>query len=217
MSITELREQLVAAGRELYERGLQTTRSGNISARERDRFLITRTGANLGRLAETDLIPVEVAERARIAAGASCESPVHRAIYNMTEALAIVHAHPIHAIALAEISSDEYILPVHNEGLAGLKRIPIVDTTVLGLDIGEEPRAIVTALKSSCAVVVRNHGAFTIGESIEQAFYKMLLLEDTCHIKVLAQARTQTANKPSVVRKSGAAVRNGSARIAGSN
>ncbi len=196
MGTCELRKQLVAIGKELYSRGLQTTRSGNISARDGNRFLITKTGANLGRLLESDLVSVDLTQPAPICLEASCETPVHRAIYNATDALAIVHAHPIHAIALAEISSEDSILPMHNEGIVGLKSIPIVDTTVLGLDIGEEPRAIVGALCRSCAVVVRNHGAFVAGGSIREALYKMLLLEDTCTIKLLTHAHSVISANP---------------------
>jgi L-fuculose-phosphate aldolase len=217
VGITELREQLVAVGKELYDRGLQTTRSGNLSVRDLDTFLITKTGANLGRLAESDLISVDLSQHAPISSDASCESLVHRAIYNTTDALAIVHAHPIHAIALAAISSENGIMPIHNEGLVGLKRIPIVDTTVFGLDIGEEPGAIVAALTQSCTVIVRNHGAFATGSSLDQALYKMLLLEDTCQIEILAHARTKTSTPRKVLAKSETPVRNGTTRLAQSN
>lgn len=217
MDTTELREQLIAVGKELYDRGLQTTRSGNISVRDREQFLVTKTGANLGRLAQSDLICVDITRHAPISREASCESPVHRAIYYTTEARAIVHAHPVHTIALAEILSENGILPVHNEGIVGLKWIPIVDTTVLGLDIGEEPSAIVSALTKSCVVVIRNHGAFAIGGSLDQALYKMLLLEDTCQIKILAHSGTRTVAAPRALPKSDAAVRNGAARLIKSN
>ncbi len=188
MSNTDYREQLITVGKELYNRGLQTTRSGNISVRNGEHFLITKTGTNLGQLLESDLVSVDIQQHVPISADASCESPVHRAIYNATDALAIVHAHPIHAIALAEIANNASLLPVHNEGLAGLKRIPIVDTTVLGQDSGEEPSAIAAALAKYCSVVVRNHGAFTAASSLSQALYKMLLLEDSCRIVFLVQS-----------------------------
>jgi len=184
----DYREQLIAVGKELYLRGLQTTRSGNLSVRIGDQFLITKTGSNLGRLSESDLISVETRQCATIPGGASCESPVHRSIYNAADARAIVHAHPIHAIALAQISNGDNIRPIHNEGLVGLKQIPIVGTTVPGEDSGEEPDAITTALSEWCSVVVRNHGAFTVGTSPDQALYKMLLLEDTCHMVFLVQS-----------------------------
>jgi L-fuculose-phosphate aldolase len=183
----DYRKQLIAVGRELYLRGLQTTRSGNISVRIGDQFLITKTGSNLGRLTESDLITVETRQSKPIPKGASCESPVHRSIYNVSDAGAIVHAHPIHAIALAQISNVDSIRPIHNEGLVGLKRIPIVNTTVPGKDSGEETGAISISLTEWCSVVVRNHGAFTVGNTPDEALYKMLLLEDTCHIVFLAQ------------------------------
>jgi L-fuculose-phosphate aldolase len=184
----DYREQLIAVGKELYLRGLQTTRSGNISVRIGDQFLITKTGSNLGRLSESDLITVEMRHCTTIPAEASCESPVHRAIYNATDARTIVHAHPIHAIVLAQISNGDNIRPIHNEGLVGLKQIPVVGTTVPGEDSGEEPGAIAMALSEWCSVVVRNHGAFTVGNSPDQALYKMLLLEDTCHMVFLVQS-----------------------------
>jgi L-fuculose-phosphate aldolase len=169
------RGQLIAVGRELYDRGLQTTRSGNISVRDGDQFLITKTGTNLGRLKDSDLIDVDLRPNLPISPAASCESPVHR------------------AIALAEISTADGIQPIHNEGLAGLKWIPVVDTTVLGQDIGEEPNAIAEALSRWCSVVVRSHGAFTVGNSLEQALYKMLLLEDSCRINFLVQGLKGTS------------------------
>jgi L-fuculose-phosphate aldolase len=188
MTKADYREQLIAVGKELYLRGLQTTRSGNISVRIGDQFLITKTGSNLGRLSESDFLTVGTRHSATIPVGASCETPVHRSIYNAGGARAIVHAHPIHAIALAEISNGDNIRPIHNEGLVGLQRIPIVDTAVPGEDSGENPNAIAMALSEWCSVVVRNHGAFTIGNSPDQALYKMLLLEDSCHIVFLVQS-----------------------------
>jgi len=186
-------EELIAAGKELYRRGLVTTRGGNLSVREGDRFLVTRTGSNLGGLSEADLIEVETEETAPISPAASCESPVHRAIYNLTEELAIVHAHGVNAIALAELMNGDSIRPIHNEALVGLKWIPVVQTSVPGEESGEEPEAIAAALTKWCSVVVRGHGAFTVGKSLEQALYKMLLLEDTCHISVLVQDQKRAA------------------------
>jgi|SRR5579863_10519497 len=202
MNIDGHRSQLIAVGQELYSRGLQTTRSGNISVRDGERFLITQTGANLGHLLESNLIPIDMSQHLPIPAVASCETPLHRAIYHATDALAIVHAHPIHAIALAQISAADLIKPIHNEGLAGLKWIPIVDTTVPGQDTGEEPGAIAAALSQSCTVVVRGHGAFAIGRSLDEALYKMLLLEDTCQINLLIHHHTRAAREFPAVSKS---------------
>jgi L-fuculose-phosphate aldolase len=199
MNNDDHRSQLIAVGQELFNRGLQTTRSGNLSVRDGDRFLITQTGANLGHLSDANLIHVGLAHHSPVPVGASCETPLHRAIYNATEALAIVHAHPIHAIALAQVSSGDRIMPIHNEGIAGLNGIAVVDTTVPGKDTGEEPAAITAALKQACSVVVRGHGAFTIGSSLDQACYKMMLLEDSCRINLLVLEHTRTVAAPKLL------------------
>ena len=177
-----LQEELIAVGRELYERGLQTPRSGNISVREGDMFLITGTGTNLGRLKRSDLVAVDMRASAPIPPGASRETPVHRAIYNATDARAIVHAHPPYAIALAQVVEPHGVTPIHNEGVSGLKWVPIIDSSVRGEEAGEDPAAIVAELACWCSVVVRHHGAFTIGANLDEAVYKMMLLEDVCKI-----------------------------------
>ena len=197
MNKSRYAEQVVAIGKELYRRGLVTTRGGNISVRDGDRFVITRTGSNLGGLTETDLIEVEIEETAAISSDASCESPVHRAIYNRTGESAIVHAHGTDAIALAELVNDG-IRPIHNEGLVGLKWIPVVDTSVPGEESGEEPSAIAASLTQWCSVVVRGHGAFATGRSLDEALYRMILLEDTCHINVLLQGQKKAAAPRSI-------------------
>ena len=183
-----IRQRLISVGRQLYDRGLQTTRSGNISARYGTRFLITRTEANLRALKNSDLIPIDVPEKRPIPVGASTETLVHRAIYNATRALAIVHAHPPYAIALAQITRAAGIRPVHNEGLVGLKWVPIIDTSVFGQEVGEDPDKIAEQLVDGCSVVIRGHGAFTVGRGPDEALYKMLLLEDTCKINSISKS-----------------------------
>src|SRR5690242_12932926 len=173
-----LHDELISVGRELYERELQTTRSGNLSARDGDCFLITKTGTNLGRLTPADLISVALEPAASISAAASCEAAVHRAIYNASDAGAIVHAHPPYAIALAHTISSGGITPIHNEALVGLKWVPIIDTSVEGREGGEDPRGIAGQLACWCSLIVRGHGAFSTGANPGEALYKMFLLDD---------------------------------------
>lgn len=175
-------EELISAGRQLYERGLQTPRSGNISARDGKAFWITRTGTNLARLTEAQFVRVDLDDRAPIPAEASVETPVHRGVYNASGARAIVHAHPPYAIAAAETVGEAGITPLHNEALVGLKWIPVINTSVAGEDSGEEVGAIAAQLSRWPALVIRGHGAFTIGAGIDEALYKMVLLEEVCKI-----------------------------------
>jgi len=186
-----LGKQLISVGRELYESGLQTTRSGNVSVRDGSRFLITKTGANLGRLKDSDLIAIEIDASVAIPMSASSETRVHRAVYDATDARAIVHAHPAHAIALAQVVKEAGIQPIHNEGLVGLKWIPIIDTSVPGQDVGERPDEIAEQLRRWCTVVIRGHGAFAVGPDLDEALYKMILLETVCTINCISKGLTR--------------------------
>lgn len=176
-----LEQDPISAGRELYDRRLQSTRSGNISVRHCDCFVITKTGSNLGRLAPEDLISVPLNPAAPIPPLASGESSVHRAIYNATSAGAVVHAHGRFAIALAEIEAAG-VRPVHNEAIVALEWIPIIDTTVVEREGGEDPEGNAEALSNWKSVIVRHHGAFAAGADLSEALYRMILVEDSCEM-----------------------------------
>jgi L-fuculose-phosphate aldolase len=181
-------EELIAAGRQLYERGLQTPRSGNVSARDGKVFWITRTGTNLARLTEAQFVQVGLDDQAGVPPDASVETLVHRGVYNASAARAIVHAHPPYAIAAAETVGEEGITPIHNEALVGLKWIPVIDTSVAGEDTGEDIGGIAAQLSRWPALVIRGHGAFTIGGNIDEALYKMVLLEEVCKINCILKS-----------------------------
>jgi L-fuculose-phosphate aldolase len=189
MSDVMLLNEIVSVGRELSERGLQTTRSGNISARAGEVFFITKTGTNLGRLNTCDIIVVNIDDdKVAVPVGASIETAVHRAVYRETKARAIVHAHPPYAIGLAHSLPMAYVTPIHNEGLVGLKRVPILDTSVPGREACEEPRPIVAHLSRWCSLIIRGHGAFAVGSDLQEALYRLLLVEEVCKIHCIAQS-----------------------------
>jgi L-fuculose-phosphate aldolase len=93
--------QFQSVGHSLFNRGLVSSQSGNLSIRMGDRLIITRRGSNLGDLQEKDLIETGINKNDRSTPLASIELPVHRAIYQHTQARAIVHAHPTHVSALS--------------------------------------------------------------------------------------------------------------------
>lgn len=185
-----VREELCRVGRDLFWMGLQSPLSGNLSARleGRDSFLITRAGASLRDLdALNDLIEVRI-DRAS-PCSASSEVAVHRAIYEATSQGAVVHAHPPYAIALSFTS--QLLRPIHNEARVVLGDIPVTASTAAEGQ-GEHPEPIVAALRNRFAMVVQGHGAFTVGQDLESAFYHMALLEAACKIIHLAgQSRPQ--------------------------
>lgn len=110
---------------------------------------------------------------------ASTELAVHRAIYKQTLALAIVHAHPPHTVALSLVAKD--IVPLDMEGSYLLSMVPVVGRELL-LKHGAYAGEIAQDLKNSKIVAVYGHGSFAIGQLLEEAFQFTTTLEQSCHV-----------------------------------
>jgi L-fuculose-phosphate aldolase len=166
-------------GRSLFNRGLVSSQSGNMSIRMGDRLIITRRGSNLGALEEKDLIETGINKNDRATPLASVELPVHRAIYQHTQARAIVHAHPTHATALS--LSEKVITSEHLQNICALGPIPVLGW---GMEIkpGSIPDEIAEALKERRVVAIYGHGSFAIGQLLEEAYNCTTGMEEACEI-----------------------------------
>jgi L-fuculose-phosphate aldolase len=179
-----LREfQLV--GRDLFLAGINNSHSGNLSIRNGDRVIITRRGSMLGHLEQQDLIDTGLDQDDSNTKLASTEIGVHRAIYRVTGALAVVHAHPVYATAISLI--DKEILPVDSEGQYLLQKIPVLkaEETVGSREVAERLPAL---LKDHKVVMVRGHGSFAVGQSLEEAYHWTTSLENVCKIIYLTRS-----------------------------
>jgi len=166
-------------GRDMYLHNLISSHGGNISVRFGDRVVIKRRGAMLGNLKPHDLIETGLEKNDSGVALASTELIVHRAIYKATPALAVVHAHPRRAIAFS-LSRDE-IIPIDNEGSYLLKKVPVVSVEFAS---GSRQMAdtIAEALVSYKIVMMRGHGSFSTGQTLDEAFQWTDALEEVCEI-----------------------------------
>jgi len=163
-------------GRDLFLAHLVSSHGGNISVRLGDRTLIKRRGAMLGRLTARDLVETGLHENDSGIALASTELVVHRAIYQQTSALAIVHAHPRAAVALS-LMEDE-IVPIDSEGSYLLHRVPVIATEMTA-GSEEVAKLIPQKLKRYKIVMLRGHGCFAIGQTLEEAYQWVSCLEES--------------------------------------
>ncbi len=166
-------------GRDMYLHNLCSSHGGNISVRFGDRIIIKRRGAMLGNLKPHDLIETGLEKNDSGVALASTELIVHRAIYKATPALAVVHGHPRRAIAMS-LSRDE-IIPIDNEGSYLLKKIPVVEVEFAS-GSPQMANTIADALKSYKIVMMRGHGSFSTGQTLDEAFQWTDALEEACEI-----------------------------------
>jgi len=175
-------EQFREIGRGLYVDRLVSSHGGNMSVRLGGRVLIKRHGAMLGRLKPHDLIETGLEHDDGDAALASTDLSVHRAIYRTTAALAIVHAHPRVSIALS-LSRDE-IVPLDHEASCLLKKIPVVE---MASDGSQMAQALAESLKEHRIVMLRGHGSFAAGRTLEEAFQWTSALEECSQIILAAR------------------------------
>ena len=174
--------QFQAVGRDLCARGLVSSHGGNLSVRIGDRLLITRHGSMLGYLKKRDLVETGINKDDHATPSASTELTTHRAIYRKTSVSAIVHAHPAYAVALS--FAEREIIPCDLEGSLLLPKVPVLgwDTEVKPEKFAEE---IAEALKGCKIVLVRTHGSFAVGQSLEEAYHYTTALEQSCQLLYL--------------------------------
>jgi L-fuculose-phosphate aldolase len=191
--------QFQTVGHDLFTKGLVSSHSGNLSIRLGERIIITRRGSRLGCLEEHDLIETGLNKNDRNTPLASVELAVHRAIYRETPALAIVHAHPPHAVALSLTETE--IVPIDTEGQSIMPRVPVLGwgVEVKPGGLGDE---IAQALKASRVVLVHGHGTFAIGQLLEEAHNYTTTLEESCQVICLLKSlRGESAPKRGVTRQ----------------
>jgi L-fuculose-phosphate aldolase len=171
-------------GRDLYVAQLISSHGGNLSIRLGDRVVIKRRGAMLGNLKPHDLVETRLDKNDSGVALASTELLAHRTIYKMTPALAIVHCHPRLAVAFS-LSRDEFV-PIDNEASYLLKKVPVV-TEEFPSGTPEMANKVASALQNYKIILLRGHGSFATGQTLDEAFFWTTTLEEACQIALYAK------------------------------
>ena len=177
------RRDLTEVGKDLRADGLVTSHGGNVSVRRpRGGAVVSATGAMLGRLTDDLLVAVEPDGELRDpdAAGPSSDTAVHLAIYAACpDAGAVVHAHPVHAIALGY--ERDAIDPANLEGRLFLGSVPVLDAE---WETSAQP--VAEALLEHPIVVVRGHGSYARGTDVWDALRVTSTLEEAARILTLS-------------------------------
>ncbi len=180
-----LRAALVEAGRRLYAKGLIAGHEGNLSLRDGERLLVTPRGSCKGFLSPEQLVATDLDGRTRDGVRPSSEILMHAAVYRARpDVRAVVHAHPpvATAFALAGTALDR---PVLAEAVVTLGPVPLVPfDTPATADLA---RAVEQAIASAQALLLANHGALTVGESLWRAWERMETLEQCARITLAAR------------------------------
>lgn len=183
---TRLRQGLCRVGALAYQKGFIAGADGNLSARMGDgTILITPSGAMKGFLQPHHLAHVDIDGRVVDGGpGPSSEMAIHLVSYReRPDMRAVVHAHPPHAVALS-IAEIDLQLPVIPEIIVTIGGTPTTPYATPGTE--ELPESIRAIVRCSDTLIMKNHGAVTLGANLMDAFKKLDMVEHTAHILWLA-------------------------------
>ncbi len=162
-----LREEIIATALEMNALRLNRGKSGNVSARTDDGFLVTPTGLAYDATQPADVVAMTQDGTARGPRPPSSEWRFHRDIYTARgEVRAIVHAHSPFATSLACLRRD--IPPFHYMiAIAGGKDIRCAAYATFGTQ--ELSDHALRALEGRNACLLANHGMIAVGASLAAA------------------------------------------------
>jgi L-ribulose-5-phosphate 4-epimerase len=186
--IAALRAELVAHHATLVRSGLVVWTGGNVSARVpgEDRFLIKPSGVDYDDLSADDMILCDLGGAVIEGSHApSSDTAAHAHVYRSMPAVGgVVHTHSAYATAwAARGEAIPCVLTAMADEFGG--EIPVGPFAMIGDDsIG---KGIVATLDGhrSRAVLMQNHGVFTIGRDARDAVKAAVMCEDvarTVHI-----------------------------------
>ena len=167
MSELGLRQQIIATALRMNELRINRGRSGNVSARAGDGFLVTPSGLSYEETRPEDIASVTLAGDASGPRLPSSEWRFHRDIYVARRDVgAIVHTHSTFATTLACLGRDipafHYMVAV-----AGGKDIRCASYATFGTQALSDHALV--ALEARKACLLANHGMIAVGASLAEA------------------------------------------------
>ncbi|MEU4659288.1 class II aldolase/adducin family protein [Streptomyces sp. NPDC023723] len=185
--MTAVGQELAAAAAHLAGLGLSPGSSGNISARDGDRVLITPTGADLAALDPARLSVLDLDGHLLEGPRPSKEFPLHLAFYRRESGTrAVVHLHSRHAAAAScrpawsELSALPPLTPYFVMRVGQIPLLPYAPPGDAGQAAGLE------RLPFPCrAALLQNHGPVVAGTSLRAATEAAVEVEEVCALSLL--------------------------------
>ena len=177
--------------RQLAARGLIAGRDGNLSVRlGRERVLVTPSGVIKSLVTPGDMVEVDLSgkPRGRGSRKPTSELELHlRILRHRPDVQAVVHAHPPAATGFA-VAGQEIPGNLLPELILVVGPVPLVPFGMPGTpELGDR---IVPYLEDRRhqALLLANHGAVTLGRTLDEAWIRMESLEHSARIITAARA-----------------------------
>ena len=184
--LKEGREEIAYFMRRLYERGLTTTFGGNLSVRfSEDQILITPSSSDKGRMKGSEIGIMSTGGKILSKFKPSIESSMHLKIYEARPDInAIVHAHPVVASTFAATNA-RINCRLLAESYAILGKPAYAPYRLMGTEKLAE--VVAETAKSANCIIMKNHGAITVGKSLLEAFDRLEVLETCAKMTLISE------------------------------
>lgn len=203
----EARVDLAAAYRLADHFGMTDLLYNHITCRvpgTEDEFLINEFGLGYEEIKASNLVKIDLK-------GNIIEEGVHRinfpgyVIHSAVhaarhEVLCVMHAHTTYGMAVSAL--EEGLVPLQQDTYQFHDRVAYHDFEGQAVELDERER-LVTDLGDKDAMILKNHGLLTVGQSVAEAWVAMWQLERACQVQVIAQSTGQMLHQvsPQVMEK----------------
>jgi len=186
--LDNLKKNIIAIGRLLWEKNLVSGLNGNISRRVDDEtILLTGHGTCLGLLQEKDILLMKLSGEMLEEGSVSTEKLLHTAIYeSFPETTAIVHTHTTYTNAY--FLKNETLTPQIFESKMYLGEIKSVGQATPAVT---DAAPVIDALRGNNITVLRNHGVVAKGKDLFDCFLLVQALEEAVMIDAISRLYSQ--------------------------
>ena len=179
-------DEIISVSNEIYEKGLVSGKSGNISKRIKtsngDVVAITPTLKSLSDLNEEDIILVDMEGNVLTNGKPSSEVNMHLGIYkNRSDVNAIVHTHSTYATGFA--FSSKRLKRLEGFGEINNKYLAQVGYEKPGSD--ELAKSVSENIGDEDVLILKNHGVICVADCLKEAKLLAIFVEETAKIQFI--------------------------------
>lgn len=173
-----------------------------------EHFLINRFGLRFDEVTASNLVTVDLDGNVIDAGTATSEDDVnvtgfviHSAVHAARpDVHCVMHSHSEGGLVVSALT--EGLIPMVQDALPFYGRLAYHEYEGVSVDLAERER-LAASLGDQPAMILRNHGLLTVGETVGEAFMHMYYLEKACKVqmRVLATGRDYTLPPEDVMEK----------------
>lgn len=175
----QIQQSIIRAGKDLYERGMVPATSGNFSAKlDNGNIAITVSGANKGRLVESDIMQVDIDGNSLDGKKPSAETLLHTQIYQQYSNVGVVlHPHSENSTVLSRMTEQTLVLEHYEllKAFSGIEsheyqlEVPVLDNDQDIQKLAGNLAPYFHSDKIMMGYLIRGHGFYTWGETMGDA------------------------------------------------